>query len=841
MKSNILKNSGFENEADFYSAFPTREAYEAKFGSISKPTPARFASGGMLTQYNTGGTHEQNPNGGIPLGGEASVEQGESSINVGEQGAPVEKPTGSKYIFSNRQIWTPDDIKAANLPILKKGAVTADAYARALTDKYSDRMGSKDAKESFSTFMQRAQGLAEQKRMQEEQLQQAMAQNAQQNMIAEGPAPEGMEEYAEQPQESMPQEPMQAGPQDAMMAAQGGYFTRRKYFLGGSDTQVSSSSTGEALDRFGNVIPGSSYGVPDATGVAAETKSGPGAGSYIGAGLGLYDMVTKAKKGQAPVNMGKSVASGAVSGAMLGTSILPGWGTGIGALVGGGIGYAGALTAQRKQTEAGIKASYHDNENLENPGMPIQASPIQSAARGGYITSRRASYAGGGIYQDPPPYGEYTGKPFTGVFDKYSMYSGMPGPTAVMDSYKHNSLNEFLRKTSDTPQGKILPLISDISAPDLIPKYPANAVFGTDTNAAHNVQRGLGLKPGPWGPKSKAAFGAFAQNNLPFWQDKESQAIIKRNPQVPYNLTANEYAKFGLTPGGRQYAESISGTSMPATNRQMTTTPYVDRPMADLSEIKQQSDKARTPFSETGVGKFLNNNGSDMLRAYPIVSNIQQRMALKEPNRQYSQRLRDNYEMPTTDEARYMRDINTSYGNRYRAIGQMGGSESQKRADLYGLGIGQNQAISQTQRGLTELDMNRKMQEQQYRQQVAQYNAAASDRDDETYAKDIGNLETQQSLLTGQTGTDIGLVGKEQTHMKQVAAMYGYDWNGKYLINRKTGQPASPEEISKMRQSSEAIASTTTTAPTNVNVVGGQVGSTISKYGGFIKNRKLRR
>lgn len=48
----------------------------------------------FLTEYKTGGTHEQNPYGGIPVGGKARVEQGEYRFDDPE--------TGESYIFSNR-------------------------------------------------------------------------------------------------------------------------------------------------------------------------------------------------------------------------------------------------------------------------------------------------------------------------------------------------------------------------------------------------------------------------------------------------------------------------------------------------------------------------------------------------------------------------------------------------------------------------------------------------------------------------------------------------------------------------------------------------------------------
>jgi hypothetical protein len=53
-----------------------------------------FANGGPLTHYNTGGTHEQNRFGGIPVGNQQFVEEGEFKFK--------DPDTGEDYIFSNR-------------------------------------------------------------------------------------------------------------------------------------------------------------------------------------------------------------------------------------------------------------------------------------------------------------------------------------------------------------------------------------------------------------------------------------------------------------------------------------------------------------------------------------------------------------------------------------------------------------------------------------------------------------------------------------------------------------------------------------------------------------------
>ena len=50
----------------------------------------QFAEGGQLNEFNGGGTHEQNPLGGIPVGNGNSVESGETEL------------TSENYVFSDR-------------------------------------------------------------------------------------------------------------------------------------------------------------------------------------------------------------------------------------------------------------------------------------------------------------------------------------------------------------------------------------------------------------------------------------------------------------------------------------------------------------------------------------------------------------------------------------------------------------------------------------------------------------------------------------------------------------------------------------------------------------------
>jgi len=943
----------------------------------------KFNSGGYLTRYDVGGTHEQNPNGGIPLGPDASVEQGETSVDVTPQGAPSKQPTGSKYIFSDRQVWTPDEIKAAGLPSAGKEPMTAAAYTTKLFNKAKGREGDLAAKETLKTFTQRAQQLAETKKQEEEMaINQAMLANSQQAAPVEEGVPPGMEEYAEQPPQVPQQAPMQAGPMDQAMAAQGGYFTRRKYANGGplEDEQYSSNISGQPLDMYGNIIPGAPYdeGSPDeprsrnyGPEVSAYMKStedsvksgadtagkltdaagkgtgtGPGAGAYVGAATTGYDLFQTAKEGNTSRDAGKAIATGALQGAAAGAMFGP-WGAAIGGAVGGAAGFVGS-----KKAEKNYRSQIATAGDQANAGMPNAAAwSGMPAARGGYIGRQGVvnirpmnkqyrgggkmcatggfinNYSGGGIYIKPENRGKFTasaeragegvqehahnvvnnpnatelqrkraqfainaeswnanggylanGGPYRPWNDTRMGNEGLPlsamdqgayssidsGPGGQQAGWKlrdPNLINMFgpredFEKYKNVGAawdryehaGARMPgyneVQTDVIRPDLPmaanlmnsqgyqqttgykptpagpydpmdAANPANAVYGNETNPAYNVQTGLGLKPGPWGPKSKAAL-------LKYQKEKGLTQDSAYGPEV--------FRAMGLTPkGGRQYIQPITGTTAPATNREITASPIPARaPMADMDALRKQVAADKFKGAKDKFGNFVDANASDLMRAYPILSNIQQRGALNAPTGTHYARLNDAYDVPVPDEARYMRDINAAYANRSRAIGQMGGSQAQQRAAQLGLDIQQGEAVSKTQQGMAELGMNRAAQEQQFRSQIAQYNAQAGDREIETYAQDLGNYETQKSKLTGQIGTDIGLVGKEQTNMKQVAAMYGYDWNGKYMIDKKTGKPATLEEIAKVRQASAA---TTATTPATTAVVA---------MGGYLTRRKAR-
>lgn len=809
----------------------------------------KYNNGGMFTSYNVGGTHEESPHGGIPLGDDSLVEQGEVSVNLNEEGAPVEKPTGSKYIFSDRQIWTPEEIKAVGLPSTRE-PVTAAEYMNKLSLKFKDKAGSKADKETINSFTQRATNLAEAKRIKQEQIENAIKLNSQQIAPENTEVPQGMEEYA---------------------------------YGGMQNDFMNMSADAEEVPTEGTLT---------------------GSGSYLKAAGSAFNLYNKAKEGQFSRNKGTAIGTGAAEGAMAGASFGP-WGALAGGIYGGIAGGIGSNKAEKNYWEQTDKAIVQANS-----GMPNASA---WSAMGGYITSKPSKYANGGPIKpkwmsDPNLYNPEIHQDkaenalkYQDDWQKSYMYNNM-----LMNSSKnteeYNKIKQGrengLRQTRFNPMTENLKngALGEANPEGSINISPMGrykqSVYDHETSHTTDTVRTPDGKITTYIPENDLALmkklqkkGAVKDDYTKYISDpSEVRARINsvradakdRNIYDPYTekMTRKQYKKASsrgdIAPvldlesiyGKRKTLKLINSISDVSKDGKTVAagggpikpswmedpllypryegegtisdnaltkslasqyTPSVPRLTQDrintdtVSPVGQYLGKAKALAGQAGA--WLNENKNDIARAYPVISNIIERGNIRKPTGTYSSRLNDAYNVPQIDEARAMRDINSTYNNRYNAIGQMGGSQAQQRAAMLGTGVQQNQAISQTQAGLEELRMNRAMQEQQYKSQIAQYNAGKSDYDKEVYDKDLGNYETQRSKFTSQIGSDIGQIGLEQDRMDQVANMYGYDRKGNYLVNKKTGKVATPEEIAKIRELSKTVEENKTTS---------------SAYGGFI-------
>ena len=142
----------------------------------------------QLTEINEGSTHENNKNGGVPLNGNNTVEEGETINNNGK----------NKYVYSNRLSIDENMTKNMNLPSYVKGKTFADA-SKAINNKFKDR-NDKPSLETRKTLLGRLTNAQEQVKAQREaeaaKINEALQVNSQEVPDQmNGQIPEGMEEF----------------------------------------------------------------------------------------------------------------------------------------------------------------------------------------------------------------------------------------------------------------------------------------------------------------------------------------------------------------------------------------------------------------------------------------------------------------------------------------------------------------------------------------------------------------------------------------------------------------------------------------------------------------------
>jgi len=198
-----MKNGGMIKRADgSYSPRGMWDNIRANAGSGNEPTAEMLAqerkiksmASGGFTAIENGGTHEQNPMGGVPIGPGASVEEGETVMDLVE---------GGKFVFSDRFG-----------PKGKKGKTFAD-ISKKVKKKYKDREGDAAAKRAMN---QELYALANQQEEQKE-TKMAMLQAKMDELNPQGAAPQGpMQTPMTDPM--MPQADMGAGTMDPSIMQQ---------------------------------------------------------------------------------------------------------------------------------------------------------------------------------------------------------------------------------------------------------------------------------------------------------------------------------------------------------------------------------------------------------------------------------------------------------------------------------------------------------------------------------------------------------------------------------------------------------------------------------------------
>lgn len=236
------------------------------------------------------------------------------------------------------------------------------------------------------------------------------------------------------------------------------------------------------------------------------------------------------------------------------------------------------------------------------------------------------------------------------------------------------------------------------------------------------------------------------------------------------------------------------------------------------ASVPETSSKSNLFSNLSKIGNYTKQNiTGESLRYAPVVMNALQLSKLKGPEHESLQRLTNTYQPQYMDEASIQNSINSENRNTINALtNASGGSESALRAGILGAGLNATKAKSDAYMKMREYNNNQNIAKQQFQLGVDQTNLGQSNLENDINARNKGNYETQKSKLLAQIGTDLGGIGKEELFKKYPKMIgLGYDWNGKYFVNTKTGD---------IKTETEAAAAESTTKKAK---------------GGFLSNKSL--
>lgn len=242
-----------------------------------------------------------------------------------------------------------------------------------------------------------------------------------------------------------------------------------------------------------------------------------------------------------------------------------------------------------------------------------------------------------------------------------------------------------------------------------------------------------------------------------------------------------------------------SGTSGPITqpNYYDNNKPFFTTDVANPAPAARQQG----PGFLSKAGNFIKNNiGSESLRYAPVLVDMLQLGKLKGPTHESTPRLTNTYQPQFMDEATIQNSIGAENRNTINALtNASGGSSAGLRAGILGANLNATKARSDAYIKMKEYNNNQNVAKQQFQLGIDQTNLAQANMENDINARNRDNYETQKSKFISNIGSTIGEIGKEQLFKKYPKMMaLGYDWNGKYFINSKTGDTKTEAEASSL-------------------------------------------
>ena len=760
----------------------------------------------MLNEFNEGGTHSQNPLGGIPIG-----QDNQGNPNLVEQG---ETKKGD-FVYSNRVVLTSDVVAEMNLPKSFVGKTAADA-SKVINSKFKDRNDkiSTSTKDNFLDKISKAQESV--KAQQQAQIQAAMQANSTQGPedMMNGQIPQGMEEYSEN------------------KMAWGGDSNKFNLSTPGQQPNEENSS---AVKTSGKMDYGKLGQMIGSVGDAVGPEGAYGKQIQKNQSAGFYD--EQLAKGQADEKMLDTTKDtiagviGPIGGLFRGIQKA---GKGIGTAIGGETGNAvsGAFSP-----EEATMANFKDKDL--NIGQKILGTvPGLGAVMAGQQAEKRLKK-----FKESQQRIDF--------YNKFNTDNNDDTKVFALGGNLDSSLGTFGMDPINPPKKPIID-------PTKISKQALSNVSVSDNNSNELFSKYadiVGIQDGVNHPKMGP--GSYFYNgktpNDPGFTPDANRSFIRKEAVSGY-LNSTEGRKYSQAIAAQIKAEETSGkpvTSYSYLNPVKSNSygrggkvigqdfnPNIDgyemyRPGIENDILSgQQITDNKIPVKSDLNQSYIDSNHEQYkqkpgfldsaLRFAPIMSNYAQLRGLSSPEVEKLDRQKMQYQKQYLDEATYENQAREQASTTINALNQSGISGGQLINAQIGSQLANTKAIGDAYDKIKQFNIGENKTAQEVAMGNEKANIGQSNLEKDINARNRGNYETQKSKLQSQIGNDLGDVGKEQTYKKMVKEMFGYSWNGKYFIDDK-GNQKTTEEISKMTEDKKS-------QDTTKKAMGGYLNNTKKSY-----------
>lgn len=263
------------------------------------------------------------------------------------------------------------------------------------------------------------------------------------------------------------------------------------------------------------------------------------------------------------------------------------------------------------------------------------------------------------------------------------------------------------------------------------------------------------------------------------------------------NTPSLTLGNYGFTGAKSKWQMNTQGTSMkgedklvnaPSFNTDVlgkNTAPYSDAETGNLQN-KDNFKKEGNDFGQTAA---------QAARLAPIVGNALQLGNMKNSAPVKLDRLDSRYKENRVDEKSLENRVQNEANNTTRALaGATNGSMGALRANLTGSQLNKTNALSDSYLKADGINNNESKTAQSFNNRNETINLRQGTVEQQMNDQNAGALNSAKSALQSQLANDIGSFGKEKVNMKQVAEMFGYSWDGKYMRD-KSGKIVKPEDI----------------------------------------------